>query len=202
MREVWRRRRSADDGFTLVEMLVVMVIMPILAVVIWQTLITVMQSQSRLNARVDSVDQARLAAQEIDRQVRSGNVLYDPSQESLPMSMRIYTQANGAQKCVQWQVDTTNHLLRSRSWDPGWWQGVGTVSSWYTVARDIVNTTAQQPFSLQGPSSSYGSRLMEVDLFVQESSKAGTPVEVTTQIDGRNTQYGYTPDSCSPVPAP
>lgn len=193
--------RRRDDGYTIVEMLVVMVVLPVMAAIVYQTLIHVLQSQRQIDERTQAVDQARTAIEQIDRQVRSGNVLYDPSLETLPMSLRIYTQSNGLQKCVQWQVDTTNHLLRTRSWDPTWWQGTGTVGAWHVVARDVTNTSSQPPFALQGPSASYGTRLVRADLFVRVSSQGGNAVEVSTQTSGRNTQYGYTPDSCSPVPS-
>jgi len=102
---------------------------------------------------------------------------------------------------VQWQVDTSTHRLRTRSWAPDWAQTGTGVSDWQTVAYDIVNTSSQLPFSLQGPTSSYGTRLVNVDLFAQVTAqKGGKPVEITSQLSGRNTLYGYDPGVCSPIP--
>jgi hypothetical protein len=174
----------------------------------------------------DNVGQARLALQQIDRQVRSGNVLYSPANEASDQTngtagcygftiapstvgnagncMRVYTQANGDNRCVQWRVSGGD--LATRSWPPDW-QVSGGVTGWRTVARNIVNTddvnSATQPpaFLLQGATSSYGTRLVDIVFQVKSTDQNGQPVTVQTALSGRNTQYGYDPSVCTPVPA-
>lgn len=182
---------------TLIELMVVMAIFSGVLGGVYRVLINVQRQTADTVKRADSVDQARLGLQQVDRQVRSGNVLYDPASEVLPMSMRVYTQANGEQKCVQWQVVATE--LRSRSWE-GNGASYSNVSPWSVVARNIVNTTTDAPFVLSGSSTPYGARLIDLLLLVKTPGASGAAVAVRGSLAGRNTQYGYDPGTCSPIP--
>lgn len=193
-----RERGHGDSGTTLVELLISMTIFSLAIAMVYSVLITVQNQTKDQTSRADSVGNARLALAQIDRQVRSGNVLYNPATETLPLSMRIYTQANGDQRCVQWQV--SGGKLRYRSWSPTWTTD-GQVSDWTIVARDVVNTTAAPPFALQGGSTAYGSRLVDITLLVKSPTARGKPINVTSSLSGRNTAYGYDPGVCSPSPA-
>lgn len=200
MRDIRLRasKRRGDDGMTLVEILISMMIFSLALAMVYTVLISVQKQTKDQTSRADSVGNARLALMQIDRQVRSGNVLYNPASESLPLSMRVYTQANGVQRCVQWQV--YDRKLRTRSWSTTW-QTDGLVSDWAIVAHDVVNTTATPPFALQGGTTAYGSRLVDITLLVKSPTAGGQPINVTSSLSGRNTAYGYDPGVCSPVPA-
>lgn len=199
MRERLARRRvavRADAGVTLVELLVVMIISTVLLAIVYMVLITVQRQTADTVRRADSVDQARIGLSQLDRQVRSGNVFYDPVLESLPMSMRVFTQSNAVQRCVQWQV--TGGVLRTRAWEPV--TGV-LKENWRVVARNVVNAgPSQAPFALAGggTSTSYGRRLVDVLLLVKDPAAGGKPVEVRASLSGRNTQYGFDPGVCTP----
>lgn len=201
-----RISRQDDSGTTLIELLVVMAIFSLLMGLVYTVLGQVQKQTASTLRRADSVDQARMGLAQIDRHVRSGNVLYDPVTESLPLSMRVFTQANGEQRCVQWQVYRAPSLptgslgvLRFRSWTSN---GVAfsNVAPWSTIARGIVNDSTNPPFTLDA-AALYGSRLLNVRLLVQTPGDAGAaPVEVQSSLSGRNTQYGYDPGSCNPLP--
>src|SRR5258708_8346460 len=96
----------------------------------------------RQEGRVRRNDEARLALAQLDREIRSGNVLYDPMTESnvsgdiVPgMSLRVYTQAdapnrNPGNQCSQWRI--TNGTIQTPRWataDPS-----GTLPTWRTGA--------------------------------------------------------------------
>ena len=153
--------------------------------------------------RADAVQQAKLAVAQMDRQVRSGNVLYDPTGEAAlgyPMSMRIYTQANGDEKCVQWQI--TGGVLKMRSWSPQW-QTDHVVSAWSTAARDVANqsgVTGDVPFSLSGGATPYSARVVNITLWLKNAKSKGARYEVMTSLAGRNTIYGYDTSTCNPIP--
>jgi hypothetical protein len=165
---------------------------------IYGVLINVQRQSRDVAGREETVGNARLATEQMDRQIRSGNVLYDPSAEPLPLSMRVYTQANGDQRCVQWQV--YNGALRTRSWSTTW-QTDGNVTAWGVIARGLQNTAATPPFTLQGGATAFGSRLVDIDLLVKDATSSGNVLEVKTSLSGRNTQYGYDPGVCNPVPS-
>ena len=107
-----RRRRRDQRGLTLVEVLVVSFLLPIVMGIGFDFLYSMAKTTATSEVRSESVDNAHVGIEQIDRQVRSGNVLYDPAQEVTDtvhgvtpgLSLRIYTQANSIERCVQWRI--------------------------------------------------------------------------------------------------
>lgn len=214
----WARRlRTGDAGFTLPELLATMIVFALAMSVVFPAIILVQRKVNDLGDTASSVGEVRLALQTIDRQARSGNVLYSPAAEATTgclgdtatnagTCMRIYTQANGMQRCVQWQVlpagDGTAQL-RSRSWSEDW-VTTGNVSGWTVISRGLelpsAASPATLPFRLQGADTVYDSRLLDVRLAAIDERR-GTPNLVQGSLSGRNTNYGYDPGVCSPVPS-
>ena len=102
MRRPTIRRLRSEDGMTLVELMVAMAILSIVSLVFTTTLSSVQRAVVEEDVRIRLNDQVRLAVQSIDRLVRSGNILYDPVDESgndpfdataTGYMFRIYTQA-------------------------------------------------------------------------------------------------------------
>jgi len=170
----------------------------------------------RETSRSASNDQLRQAVESVDRDVRSGNVLYDPASENyhagcsaveLPtcgdiqpgMSLRIYTQSNfvtrGGATCVQWRITSGGELQR-RSWLSA---VTPAASSWQIVAYHITNRTdGVNAFAL---SSSTRADMINVDLRANDdpSGKNGSTVEVTDSVTGRNTELGPATQPCGSV---
>ena len=202
-----------DGGLTLVELLVSMAIFSLCMTVVFGAVIVVVRKSSDVQKSADASSQLRLAIAQIDRQVRSGNVLFSPALEATPSScttnaansgtcMRIFTQSNGDEKCVQWQItsdpaDPTSKLLRTRSWASDW-QLSGNLTPWSTVARGL-RLSSTDPFLLQGASTAYKERLLDVRLEAYDSRRKTAIVEQSS-MSGRNTSYGYTSSQCDPVP--
>ena len=213
MRSRLLRRVGAtlDDqrGVSLPEMVVTMALLGVVLAMFFSVLTSMQTAAAREEGRVRRNDEAKLALAQLDREIRSGNVLYDPSTESnvagdiVPsMSLRVYTQADAPSRgyqCAQWRV--TNSTLQARWWskdDPA-----GTVTEWWTVARDVVNRTvspAVPAFELDG-TSAYGDRIMKIRIVIDNADDHANPMEVAMSITGRNTQYGFPNDVCAVVPA-
>jgi len=203
-------RRRTEAGTTLVEMVVVMSLLSAIMGIVLAALVSMQNAENRVNGRSQTNDQVRLGVEQIDREVRSGNVPYDPATEGsnagsgIPtgFSMRVYTQANGVQKCVQWRV--TAGKLQSRSWTTSW-RVDNQVSGWRTVADHIVNPTSTPPFA-QDTSPNFGgqrgSHLMNVDVIANVNSATGSNVEAKASITGRNFQYTGDPGICNDIPTP
>jgi type II secretory pathway component PulJ len=201
-------QRGGEEGLTLPEVMVNLVVMGIVLTAFLAILATVQREMVRERDRTSTEDQARLAVEAVDREVRSGDVLYNPSFEPSPTvagyGFRVYTEANaptrngGNPLCVQYRVSGGN-LLR-RSWPSG---NTAAATAWRTVALNIVNTTA--PFSLdsgytQLTSSATGGRTLHVTLKV--NAKPGNPqskdVVIQESVAIRNIGTG---DPCTPVPS-
>ena len=218
MRDIRRRlvRPQGERGTSLVELLVSMTLFATAMALIMGAALEVLRVTKDTEGASAAVQGTRQALAMIDRQVRSGNVLFSPADEALHNSscqdlgalqgscMRIFTQSNGSEKCVQWQVapaaDAT-YELRMRSWSPTW-QTTGGVSDWMVVAGGLSEpTTTNAPFTLDvGPAGIYGERLLRVHL-VAVNAASGKDVTLEASVSGRNTTYGYTGGECLPVPA-
>ncbi len=204
-----------DEGMSLIELTMAIGLLALVIVAVLTTLNVTQTNIDKQMSRSDSNDQLRQAFQSIDREVRSGNVLYDPTQEvfaggdvAAGMSLRIYTQANaptrGSQAwCVQWRI-TSSRELQSRRWLPGWTDATNTsqVTGWRTVATGLTNRTDNvAAFSRIGSAGN----LLSVRLRANNdpSAKKGSAIEVQQAVSGRNTQFYPAATSCgAAVPDP
>src|ERR671937_1558676 len=138
-----RRIRHDERGMTLVELLVSMSIFTLVVVIFLTTLSAVQRTTNRQTADSVNNDDARLAMIELDREIRSGNVLYDPATETPSgFVLRIYTQSNANTRtpspgyvCRLWQV-TSDGKLQTRTWPP---LDPADATPWLTVTTGIVN---------------------------------------------------------------
>ncbi|MEI2717744.1 MAG: prepilin-type N-terminal cleavage/methylation domain-containing protein [Candidatus Nanopelagicales bacterium] len=211
-----KRTGAGDAGVTLIELLITMAVFSLVIGLIFQGVITVQRMAEESRRDAESVSQLRQGLAIIDRQVRSGNVLYSPGDEDQVLStcegtgtsgscMRVYTQANGDERCVQWQVIADadapgTSALRMRSWSPTW-QTDGLTTGWSTVSRGLVNPgEGNWPFTLQGGTSAFASRLLDVNLGAVDLNDPSESDELSASISGRNTNYGYDAGRCSPAP--
>ena len=213
IRRVLGLRVQQDRGFTLTETLVTISIMVIVPLTFGNALFRMQSDVSNAQGGSQRNDDIRLAVSEIDRQIRSGNVFYNPASESdaangivAGMSLRVYTQANAptnnpGERCVQWRINDSGQL-QTRWWQPRTTSTSfysSTVTAWRTVAEDISNRTASPAvaaFTLD-TTSGYGSRLIKIRMLTDRTDDgSGTPLEVDASVTGRNTQYGYPNNIC------
>lgn len=219
-------RDDADRGSTMIELLVSMGIFAMAVALAFGAVVQVMQMSREAQQSSDAQSELRIALAQIDRQVRSGNVLFSPAEEpTIPgvtgceaiglfsgTCMRIYTQSNGDQKCVQWQIREDpdalgTYELRTRSWDPDWATGIGVVGSWGVVARNLHYEAGvtEAPFTLSraletgSDVTAYGDRMLVVHLEATDERR-DHPIATESSITGRNTSYGYSAGQCTPVP--
>lgn len=213
MRERLRDGRG-EDGFTLIELLVSMAVFGLALGMVYSALVQALTYANKVQGSADANFELRQAVTQIDRQVRSGNVLYSPANETVPSTctasgtdagscMRVYTQSNGSQRCVQWQVlpdpaGGPNYVLRSRNWSPTW-QTDNNLTGWTVQARNLAPSPAQAPFALAGAATSYSARYLTVRFEAVDPRRTGTAV-ITSSVSGRNTNYGYDGGLCSPIP--
>ena len=197
----WRQARSSEGGFTLVELLVSMIIITIIFGLSFTILTTTISSTKTGQARSNAIDEARLGVEQLERQIRSGNVISAPTYDSAAKTwlLQVYTQVNGPQRCVQWKLDSVADQLLFRSWSPTWATD-GDVTGWRVIARYVVNTPPpakadEAPF-IRSSGDLYGTRLLDVHLLVQADG-APTPTVIDTSITGRNTTFGYNQAVCT-----
>jgi len=188
-------------------------ILSIVLAMLFTVLVTVQNGLARQATRSQSNDQARLAVQELDREIRSGNVLYNPSLESdsahfiYPgMSLRIYTQANAptreaggqpGERCVQWRIKKNKIQNQYELQRREWVRDAPSSTAWQVVATNIMNraTNPQQTAFSVDPLK----RIVNVNILVNARSSNGSNAQVETTVEGRNTVYGAN-TGCEAIP--
>jgi prepilin-type N-terminal cleavage/methylation domain-containing protein len=201
--------RDGQAGFTLVEVVVVTLLIGIVSLVFLSAMARVQTSLTRATERSDNNDQARLAVQRIDREVRSGNILYDPATETPQYyTLRVYTQANANTRitadnasgnlCVLWKVED-QQLLR-RTWPP---LHPENATGWGVVVDGVVNVDqGVRAFQLD-PDPAKGGRTVQVTLLVDKRPGVNPDqtIQIQTSVTGRNSTFDYPENVCTPVPA-
>lgn len=218
-----KKRKLNDEGISLTELLVSMMVFGILMAIVFSVMITLTYQSRDSLSRAESVGQARLGIAHIDRQVRSGNLISDPANETVAMSgvdpyysLRIFTQENNVPRCYQWRVIQNPGEpfgnLEFRDWHPDY-PVIPDHSDWSLVAQNIVvpdpddidfdDPETWPPFfvdnSNRGSSDAHFVRIT-LRMLGPGADESAKPVTVTTQTTGRNTVFGYPTTSCSNVP--
>jgi type II secretory pathway pseudopilin PulG len=203
---------------TLVELLVSMSILSIVLLVFFSVLASVQRGVVAQDTLSRTLDETRLALQQLDRELRSGNVLYDPALENAPpgsggipscsgclpgYTLRVYTQTNadtrGTYKCVLWKIDTEQRIM-TRQWQPS---DPSNATGWRIVATGIVNGSLNKPAFTLDPDPLKGGRTLNV-LYAVNSDLAHRPTQtvlVQASLTGRNTSYGYPANVCQQTPS-
>jgi len=203
-----RRHLAGESGMTIVELSVSMLLLGIVTSAVIGVLLSVQTSFGKEIDRSGANDQARLAVQGLDREIRSGNLLYAPTDGG--MNLIVYTQTNATtrnpgNRCVQWRISGT--FLERRDWRTDW-RDSGGVSDWRVVAEHVVNrappetpSTPVPAFVLDTSQASYGNRIMKVTILSNENASTGKSVRITSSVTARNTEFGYPNEICADVPA-
>ena len=200
----WLRRLGEERGFTLVELLVAMFILGIVMVIFGTTLASVQKAAVREGKLSQANDAARLAVQSLDREIRSGNVLYNPSIETPPYyAVRVYTQSNAPTRagyvCSMWMIDDQQELI-NRRWDPA--DPNGTATPWRVVADGVVNRIlGERAFQLDTDPMK-GDRTLNITIAVNTdyTHHPTSTVRIHAALTGRNTSYGYPVSVCATTP--
>jgi prepilin-type N-terminal cleavage/methylation domain-containing protein len=205
--DIWVGSPEEQGGFTLIELMIVLSLLTVVFAFCMTALVSLQRSVLTVDSRTQTLDQVRLAVQQIDREVRSGNIFYSPfttpgGTSGSNMNLLVFTQANGNNRCVEWQVNPTQQVLQSRSWTQTWQtDGSPSIVHWSTIATDVTNTSSNPPFALDS-STSYGGRVLNIDIATNSKTSQSGGSEVTDSVEGRNTVYGYSVTSCNaPYPA-
>lgn len=202
-------RLRREEGITLAEVVIAMAILSVVMLVFTSTLASMQRAIVEQDVRSQLGDSARIVLQSIDRQVRSGNLLYDPTAEAGTVDpfgvsasgylFRVYTQAQFGgdedPRCAAWFVDDDRRLLY-RSWPP---LDAAAATDWQVIATGIVNRDqGEEPFVLDATG-----RTLTVDLRLNpdlEHQPEATQT-FTAALTGRNTAFGYPSNLCQDLPA-
>jgi type II secretory pathway pseudopilin PulG len=200
---------------TLAELLVAMFVMGIAMAIFGSVLSSVQRGVVTQESLNRTLEDARLAVQQLDREIRSGNVLYNPALEGnvqpsctgceAGFTLRIATQSNASSDiragntCVLWQIDDQQRLLTRR-----WPEGKPTqATAWRVVATGVVNRALGETAFAIDTDVLKGGRTLNITLALNEDlgGRPGQTVRIRAALTGRNTSYDYPTNVCSTTPA-
>lgn len=194
LRRLLRRWRN-EDGISLPEIAIAAALLSIVAVAAAAIMTSSHTVLTKETTRSDNNDQLRLAMEQLDREIRSGAIIYSPD---TPYSLRVLTKSNAVDRCAQWTI--VDRELRRRSWprtvgatppDPA------TVSGWRIVATDLVNVELSVPvFTINATNQG---RTVDVTLLSNDAyeKEPNATTRVEQSLTARNTASGvYGPDDC------
>jgi prepilin-type N-terminal cleavage/methylation domain-containing protein len=141
-RDALELRRAGDGGFTLVEMLVVMVIFSIVLGIVGVAITQMFKVTRRESAITQDLTAVRSVNNVLDDSVRFANAI---SQPGLGATGDTYiewqtgdtTGVDTSAACTQWRFDPTAHVLQSRSWTQSASVLLTTPTAWLTRASGI-----------------------------------------------------------------
>jgi len=219
MRAMYKIQRLGPEerGMTLVELLVATMILGIVMIVVTSAFASIERGIVAQNNLSTTLDQGRLALEQLDRELRSGNVLYDPAKENAVggitsctgcvagYTLRLYTQSNAdtsaSYHCELWKIDTNQQLL-VRTWTPLAATG-SSPTEWRLVATGVVNRTLGTTAFALDPDTLKASRTLNITLSMNNDYTHHPTQTETLQeaLTGRDTSYGFPTNVCSTVPS-
>lgn len=148
------REAPADEGLSLVELIVSMAIFTILVSVVMGGVVVMSRNTVRTDLTVAASDGVRTAFQRMDRQVRYAEAINFPGSGSLGrqyVEFRVgaTVSANGKAMCTQWRWDPTTRQVQRRTWEDKPSPAVPSFGAVVSgVQPPVAGDTAPYPFQL------------------------------------------------------
>ncbi|MDR3649833.1 MAG: prepilin-type N-terminal cleavage/methylation domain-containing protein, partial [Acidimicrobiales bacterium] len=192
------RKRSDDDGFTLIELMVAITITLSLLALVPTVMQAVTHGADYAQGTSAGAAQALTLVQELESRVESASQICLPTQMTTVgptvtagFGVRVLTSAYGKSLWDQWIVDTATHTLQVQQWPTTWVVG-NAVPPWVTIGNSIVNSSTV-PFAL--PTVVTGSpQTLTVDLQMKETEgNESQNIEFKSSVTAFDTPYSSSP---------
>ncbi len=191
--------RSADSGFALVELLVVMVILGVVGAVTVAGVTSGLHTTSYAQARVEALAEAQTALERISREIRAG----DPVREVTDQALTLDVCRDGELRHYRYTVDPVGDQweLVQRRWDfvrdcpsPDWEpvEADADRTSTRTLVRDLTDAAVftaldRDGAELAGTATENAEDAYRVVLRLQREVQDGRePIEAETTVTLRN----------------
>jgi type II secretory pathway pseudopilin PulG len=140
-----RARLAADDGATLIEMVVGMVIMMIFLGIFTAVMMMMSRSETKAQTVSETATQVNQGFLWLDRNVRYASGISTPGSASGDFYVELSNTGTSSEVCTQVRLHVANKQLQKRSWTVSG-TSYANLTSWVPIADSITNTTT--PFSV------------------------------------------------------
>ena len=168
------RIRHSDEGTSLIELLVVMIIFTMIMAIITTAIVNMMRESRRQTGQSNDMSAARKVVTLLDHSARYANAITTPGTGTDGnLYVEFQTGNTGQQQtCTQWRYVSTTGKLQWRTWQPPL-SGIGTVTAgnWSTAATGISKVGSTPVFSIS-PTSTADSK---EELTVTFTASSGAP---------------------------
>lgn len=199
--------QSSDRGLTLVEVLISASLLLLTLVMFGGSLVTAQKAQGTSSAYSRANDQAQLALQTLDRQIRSGFVVGTVAVSNADAAVKIYSEAGGSARCFAWVVADSDvsgktglATLYLAEWDPKPATPNGPLvpmpsfavgsAAWRPMATDLWNwlaPTQVEPFQVPPPASTV-LKSLDVAFVLNASNRPEAAIELKSSFTSRNVE--------------
>jgi prepilin-type N-terminal cleavage/methylation domain-containing protein len=185
-----------DDGVTMIEVTVSMVVMSVLMAMFTTTVVQVFRAANKTEAVATAQSQISIAFQRLDREIRYAEGVSEPT-TSAPWYVEYVTAplptpsaTTPPSVCNQLWLDTATGQLKYRSWDKGGSYpriaGVPLASGITTTEDNAGNDI--EPFILHGPDQVYNVQRLQVQLTATSGQGAsGSEQNINVTFTAMNT---------------
>jgi prepilin-type N-terminal cleavage/methylation domain-containing protein len=166
-----------DDGFTMLELIVVLVIMSIVMVIFTTGVTQAFSAEEKVDSAARSGNQLVIAFQRLDKEVRYAAAISTPATVNNPTTSKSdpvvewLTSFTGTSMCTEVRLNAGTSQLQQRTWTSG--ASVFTPTPWQTLAEGITATT---PFVTIAPNTpdAGGAKFQYQRLEIAITSTTGT----------------------------
>jgi prepilin-type N-terminal cleavage/methylation domain-containing protein len=196
-----KARRSADQGFSLIELIVAMGIFTIFIAIFLTAVVSLARGTTQARVTAESSGGALIVFQNIDRQVRYADAINFPG-EGISSGARYIefrtpasSMATNVTTCTQWRYLPSKNRIESRRWDD---TAGSTATPWATKLTTVIDKPGVgYPFTLVPATASVTKQQL---LLTLDAGTAGTSgaTSIATTFVARNSSK----DSVSNVAGP
>jgi type II secretory pathway pseudopilin PulG len=145
MLPVPRPARAADEGYSLIEVMMAMVCTSILMTLVTSAVIQIYHSVNSVDAVSAAQTQVDTTFQRLDKEVRYARAISDPGPVNGDQYVEYLLNSDATDICVELRLHTATGELQRREWVKN--QNPLVPAPWQTLASSVTATT---PFTVTG----------------------------------------------------
>jgi prepilin-type N-terminal cleavage/methylation domain-containing protein len=201
-----------DSGFTMIEIVVVMVIMTVVLIIFTSGITQAFSAENKNDTAASAENQLVVAFQRLDEEVRYASAISNPGTQSSDPVVEFLAPAlntTSSNTCTEVRLHTSTGQLQQRTWTQGAVGVIPTPTGWQQLASGVIAATPKAtasagststssvvvvaPFATVGPNPTQQFQRLEVAVSVKfGSNQNATTKQSDITFTGVNTSSAST----------